>query len=812
MNWWAALGLLLLVGPLHVISVNDAPKVNNGTVPSMPGAAATKTGQAPLDSSTLVGNLEGTNNPSTTSGDKDLKDSNKPFGIVTAKLYFSNATAVEGQRCACDALAANVDGFKGAVQNQLQKQYEPYLWDVKADAYGQFCNGQPTGAPDPSCQGHLYLKITFTKGEKDPKKPLTDFNTRDYVGNFNRNLSTLCTFLVNNPGCDPLFNSIPWLTRPSSFNISGCAAEGIKENAAMDKQCSQEANPEGQPKPPPPPVAPPPPPVPPTSPPVEPFNLTWKLSAPKDPQVCTCIEDTNPVINRVAEEMKTDLRNVFSQEFDVTPDLPATCNNVVAECWEKVRYNVSISRPDGRRRLAQADSTQPAPPSQQLGLSLNDTIRKFQEDIAAEPGQLCVLLPLACKALFTNNFFNEVQGCTDPTKCPSVPPPNPHSEDWKIAVPVVLGVVLLALAVGLGVFFCCRHKRRGGGKHKQVLATHHTNSKDMGMVQQPSSSRVAGGGHVVNVGKVHDDAIGVAYNAYAPPRNAAPAIVASATTTKLMSAPMEHAAPGNYTVGYTTLEMEQELVSLETAVNTLVATLSREQVEAMLSSPTMPPQLLHICRTSYTTDRGLYEYAVSHAILLWCSKTLWLPSDQLVSSNSWLLAALHQCQVDGNAAVLSAAARTALSRWNPGLPVVKVGAKHMAGELLPQLQGANQGEILADVQCVVEAAMRCQLMALCLSPNMQLQVSGFGSTKGVALLDTRMQFVRRYAGFKASQASSSDVDPMGVAVSQKMNSHMTPTEVLLCCRPGVIWAPPQGSSDNITMVKEEEVITSEQGW
>ena len=33
-------------------------------------------------------------------------------------------------------------------------------------------------------------------------------------------------------------------------------------------------------------------------------------------------------------------------------------------------------------------------------------------------------------------------------------------------------------------------------------------------------------------------------------------------------------------MGYTTLEMEQELVTLETAVNTLVAhTLTREQVE-----------------------------------------------------------------------------------------------------------------------------------------------------------------------------------------------------------------------------------------
>ena len=46
----------------------------------------------------------------------------------------------------------------------------------------------------------------------------------------------------------------------------------------------------------------------------------------------------------------------------------------------------------------------------------------------------------------------------------------------------------------------------------------------------------------------------------------------------LMLCPTLYAA-GNYTVGYTTLEMEQELVSLETAVNTLVATLTREQVE-----------------------------------------------------------------------------------------------------------------------------------------------------------------------------------------------------------------------------------------
>ena len=65
---------------------------------------------------------------------------------------------------------------------------------------------------------------------------------------------------------------------------------------------------------------------------------------------------------------------------------------------------------------------------------------------------------------------------------------------------------------------------------------------------------------------------------------------------------------------------------------------------------------------------------------------------------------------------------------------------------------------------------------------------------GVALLDTRMQFVRRYAGFKASQAGNADVDPMGVAVSQKMNSHMTPTEVLLCCRPGERHEVAQGGS------------------
>ena len=152
----------------------------------------------------------------------------------------------------------------------------------------------------------------------------------------------------------------------------------------------------------------------------------------------------------------------------------------------------------------------------------------------------------------------------------------------------------------------------------------------------------------------------------------------------------------------------------------------------MLSSPSMPQELLHICQSTYATDRGLYEYAVSHGVMLWCSRTLWLPLKQLLLPNSWLLVGLQEsgCQVDCNAVVLSAAARTALCRWNPGLPVVKAGMQVGAHELLPQLQGVNHGEVLADLQCVVEAGMRCQLMALCLSPNMQLQVSGFGSKKG----------------------------------------------------------------------------------
>jgi hypothetical protein len=150
----------------------------------------------------------------------------------------------------------------------------------------------------------------------------------------------------------------------------------------------------------------------------------------------------------------------------------------------------------------------------------------------------------------------------------------------------------------------------------------------------------------------------------------------------------------------------------------------------MLSIPTMPRELLTICQSSYATDRGLSEYAIGHAILLWCSEFLWLPQKQLLADSSWLLVALQQCQVDVNALTLSEASRAALSQWSP-LQVVKLGSNKMVRELLPQLQGSvNHVEVAADAQGVVEAAMRCQLMALCLSPNMQLQVSGYGSKEG----------------------------------------------------------------------------------
>ena len=210
----------------------------------------------------------------------------------------------------------------------------------------------------------------------------------------------------------------------------------------------------------------------------------------------------------------------------------------------------AVTSQEGTRRLAQEAAPYPPPGGP---LSLRELVLSFNEKITSEPGLLCVYLPDACKALRNETAgFDAVQNCTegncpcDPTggPCPRPPSQGGGVQAWMIAVPVVLGVVLLAVVVGLGVFFCCRRKRKPDSQHKQVLATHHSHSKNVGMVQQPSSSsRAAGGGHVVNVGKVQDDAIGVAYNA-APRRNAPPVIMAAAATTKLMSASMEHAAPG----------------------------------------------------------------------------------------------------------------------------------------------------------------------------------------------------------------------------------------------------------------------------
>ena len=170
-------------------------------------------------------------------------------------------------------------------------------------------------SPVPRCQGQIYLDITLNaKAEVPLQGTGTNFTVKDYLKGFEdaQRSDTLCTFLANKTVCQPLFEGLPWITAPSSVNISACAAEGRKGDATVESECP---NPWDEPS-----AAP------------SEFPITWNLTAPKISGVCPCVEDLDPVINQTTIDMEQDLQKYFEQKYAVVVEAfaadPATCNNV----------------------------------------------------------------------------------------------------------------------------------------------------------------------------------------------------------------------------------------------------------------------------------------------------------------------------------------------------------------------------------------------------------------------------------------------------------------------------------------------------
>ena len=197
---------------------------------------------------------------------------------------------------------------------------------------------------------------------------------------------------------------------------------------------------------------------------------------------------------------------------------------------------------EGRRRLAQranlapnsllvTDNTVAENPvaADDRNVPLQERVVQFQQQLWDKPWLLCEYLPEACNILRTETDFDAVEGCTKYGPCPCIPqqglcpnpppPPTPAAsiDAWKIAVPVVIGVVLGVL-VGLGVFYCCRRKRRLAESINDVLSTpHHTSSKginEVGLVQlPPMRTNVIAGVHLVSFQQLTDRGVGVGQRA-----------------------------------------------------------------------------------------------------------------------------------------------------------------------------------------------------------------------------------------------------------------------------------------------------------
>jgi hypothetical protein len=280
--------------------------------------------------------------------------------------------------------------------------------------------------------------------------------------------------------------------------------------------------------------------------------------------------------------------------------LPCLCfvqDNCTAELKYKVMVNSSSpadtdsgiqgSEAGGQgrmlRNIAPDSTTVPASPEELADTSkkLEDRIRNFQQSVEKNPELVCQYLPDACTRLREETGFDSVGGCKGaPEMCfcelhpegegckpDPVPPPSGHSGPpaW-IAAPIVIGgLAVIGLAVGLGVYCCCRNccssccaKNKGpkpqpisphphmsgkqGAGHIAMTPPHHHHAGK----SSTSASAYAGPPHhtMVDVQKLKDQGHSAALGGHQAAHGASAHAQPPLKRNKLLDGAKEHAAPG----------------------------------------------------------------------------------------------------------------------------------------------------------------------------------------------------------------------------------------------------------------------------